>query len=529
MNLLDREKILTQCYKALEQSTCDSIINSLYDNWQVWFSGIGATLIGIIITLIFTNRKVHVTPTINIVKEGKVEDERSKDKKDYEKHIQTVDIAYCEDGQIRELKKYFNANYNPVSSADVAVESLFPSSLECLDSQNVTRSFYINRFNTYALPNYGLSKKSSNLFGHMYEIEPHFISWSDDGADILVVTDLGNSRTYHVYENKLRCNYNGYGNSSPYCYVFRPEWSRWNKFSEYSNAACYFLSTGGPSIVNGDWLYLQTGRQEPQRLMLGSRLNVGGMVDISNKPKLPNLWRPGRREIMLMDSEGKSSSQGGARALSSIDIEAALSENEIKAGLTKRFEFDDILPPGHHIQTYRWHAAGQFIAVSTAPEKYEENIKKQKVWVIHYNTGKIVAHSENAHMLVDWVKDSDVLILAHYEDVESNEPSRFIAWNLKDDTKEVIDEGNTHLDIKRIVFDAKVKSDTDKSYNADRTLVLHNSTTSFTIRRVDFKFGDPTLEIPFVGKAMWSPSDSRLIAGVGEKDGKYALWLWRVV
>lgn len=528
MNLLDKDEILNQCYKALEQSTCDSIINSLFDNWQVWFSGIGATLIGTIFVLMFTNRKVHVTPTINIVNGDKVEDENSKDKKGYEKNIQTIDIAYCEDDQIKELKKYFNANYNPLTSIDDSEKVFFPSSLEHLDSKNVTRSFYVKRFSTYTLPDHGLIKKNSNLFGHVFEINPRFISWSDNGTDILVVTDLGNSRTYNVYEDKLRCDYDGYGNSSPFCYVFRPDWSHWNKISEFNNIACYFLSTGGPSIVRGDWLYLQAGRQKPQPLMLGVRLNVGGMVDISNKPKLPNLWRPGRREIMLMDSEGKSYSQGGARALSSIDIETALSANEIKAGLAKRFEFDDILPPGHHIQTYRWHSAGQFIAVSTAPE-YKENIEKQKVWVIHYNTGKVVGYSENAHILVDWVKDSDVLILAHYQDAESNEPSGFIAWNLNDDTKEIIGEENQNTDIRRIIFDYKDKVDSDKSYNANRTLVLHNSTTSFTIRSVDFKFGDPTLEIPFMGKAMWSSSDSRLIAGVGEKDGKYALWLWRVV
>lgn len=367
------------------------------------------------------------------------------------------------------------------------------------------------------------------LFTSQYAISPNFLSWSDDGQEVLTACDHHGIRRFKVGVNSLTLEQDHYTSRLPHYWTPTPEWCRWSIHPHLGRSLCYFIKVSDLRLPGADLLFFQLSRDAPIPIGLNeSGLHVGGLDAIGNADRMPNPWRPGHQEILVMDSGGRARLNGGARAISIISVPEVLAATSISAGLTRRYELDSIVPPGHYVQSYSWHYSGQFMAVEVGSRS---QIELRRVWIIEYNEGRILAVSPRGRSMVGWIGLSNRLLLMHTCNNNQSATDNYSEWNILMDQEQEIDLQSPDPVTDRLLQAHRVQRrgySRSQELNSNGSLWLNADNNCFRVSAASEVVNGGIVEIDHCGVAAWSPTDPSLIASAGEIDGEVAVRLWRI-
>ena len=524
MSLIDQNDAIAQCAKVFSSQHCERVIQSFILDPGAWWGGISVVIavVGTVIAYLAL-RKQSVPHKLPPDVEKLIEDAKSK-----QVPVETVDVRYPTDDELQFLRTWFQRLELPEEGAAPRWTPRTPIRIELVAEVDAERHFIAKGSERGVLPGEGVRVVREGLFGSEYAISPEFMSWADNGEEILVACDQHGIRRYRLSERGLDLRADHYSTRPPIAWRQLPKWCRWSVHPFLGLSPCYFIDIARIGAAGSDLLFVQLRNAEPVPIDLSSsRLRVGGLDAIGNLDALGNPWRPGRMEMMMMDNEGRSSPDGGARAIGVCELVGALGGTGIRDNLTRRLELDDVLPPGHYVRAYCWHHSGQFLAVAVGAQYPIESLVR--VLVVEYMKGRVLAASSWKRCLVGWLGTSGRMLLAQAAD-DPADGWTFLVWTPASGEEQPIDLTNADTLARRLMLtfeEERSRHSRARRANADGSLWLDAYDGNFMVYPTVGGEGHGRTE--HKGTAAWSPTDPSLFASVGSIDGKAALRLWKVL
>lgn len=535
----NQEWAVAQCAELFARTHCESVANALAGWLDGDAMGQVLSLVVAVLSLVVTVKALSLTREQMIETRRRHEEERRKEaeeERDKEKVVpkDSIDLRHCTGDELEALRKWFQHLQVPPPQVS-ATPPAGPStpSLQLVSEVDAERHFWVaGMMRSMMSPGGNLRLVHDGLFRSKYAMGPAFLSWADDGEEILVACDVAGARRYRV-DGGLHLVDDKYLGAP----VFSPQglsrpWCRWSVSGTWSSL-CYAKDGVTQDLV------VQIARSEPLFINLRQArqsekgtsvsLSVGGLDAIWLPDAHDNPWRPGRCHILLVDSEGRAGNEGGARALSLFDVAKQKKEGgDIGRYIIYRYELDHVLPFGHYVQGYAWHHSGHFIAVASS-QQYPHERTTRRVMVFDQVKGRVLASSAWERYLVGWLPGSGQLLLGCTASDLPSTDWRFMVWDPVSEREIPLALDDATPAERRMMLcfvDQRSRETRERHLNADARLWLDVGGGRICVSPV----GAPGQELVILheGHAAWSPTDPGLFASVGRIDGKAALRLWRV-
>lgn len=533
MQLIEKEFVIGKCLELTQGGeVCSKIAESLYSDAEIWFGGIGVGILSWLVTL-FVRQRIIVNNNFDPLVEQIKEIVKLQGGASASPGPESIVIArFCSDDERQTLLAQLSCLKYIQSKQPIGSFADLPSKLTKIAEVDVDRYFRLRGADRAFLPDHGIRKVKEHLFGATYALSPNFISWSDDGAEILVACDMQGIRRYAVQDGQLRLAQDFYSHYPPYIWRRSPEWCRWSVHPHLSLLPCYFIRDVRLEGRSSDLLIFNMNGSEPKALNLGiSRMNVGGLSAIGHPERFTNPWRPGRRELLMMDSGGVASSDGGARAISVVAIDEALEKKDLRAAMVRRYELDSLLPPGHYVQGYAWHESGQFVFVDVGSYQLDS----RHILMLGYDDGRVIAATRRGIVMVGWVPDIDRMLVTHTSNVDCTGRKEFAVVDILGGDEVSVEKSTDNVHLRKLMLEHDESQSNYSSYsrkiNADGSMWVSADGATVRIyptREQDEQEGARAINFQHKGLVICSPVDPSLFASLGEADGKSALRLWRI-
>lgn len=538
MSFLNQEWAVAQCAELFARTHCESVANALVGWLDGDAMGQVLSLVVAVLSLVVTVKALSLTREQMIETRRRHEEERNKEAEEERERLKvapknSVDLRHCEGDELQALRKWFLHLQVPPAAPEAPTAVAPPLSARVVAEVNADRHFSVGgSLRQVMTPAHRLRLVREGVFRSEYAVEPGFLSWADNGEEILVACDSTGARRYAVLDKGLRLVDDRYSDE-PVLYGrgFDRAWCRWSVSGVWPSL-CY--ANDG---VTRD-LVVQMGRAEPLFINLTQArqsekgtsvsVSVGGLDAIWLPGAHDNPWRPGRGHLLLVDSEGRAENEGGARALSVFDVAKQQKvAGDIGSHIIYRYELDHVLPFGHYVQGYAWHHSGHFVAVASSQPSHERTTRR--VMVFDQVKGRVLASSAWERYLVGWLPGSGQLLLGCTASDLPSTDWRFTVWDPVSERENPLAVDDAAPAVRRMMLsfvDQRSRQTRERHLNADAQLWLDVDGGRICVSPV----GAPgqELAIPHEGHAAWSPTDPGLFASVGRIDGKAALRLWRV-
>ena len=534
MSLLNKDWAVARCADVFASAHCEPVVSRIW----AWFEG-GAieqmlSLVVAVLSLVVAVKALSLARIQTLEARQRHAEEKQKQAEDEREKLKVVpknsiDLRHCVGDELAALRQWFEHLQEPPSQAPAApAATSWPGSVQLVAEVDAERHFWVaGMMRGMMRPEGNLRVVHDGFFRSHYALGPTFLSWADNGEEILVACDAHGARRYGVSGDKLGSQpLHDHYEREPMPSAYSPDraWCRWAVQPHSGLSLCY--SSRG--VI--DELVVHLPREAPLRIDLArTGLSVGGLDAIWSAEGFGNPWRPGHRQLLLMDTAGRAEREGGARAIGVFDVaELQKSGTTLGRQIIHRYELDHVLPPGHYVQGYAWHDSGHFIAVASS-RNYAHEPGTRRVMVFDRVLGRVLAASAWARYLVGWMPGASQLLLGCAPAEQSPQAWDFVAWDPVSQQETPLAQDDAAPAVRRMMLGFVEQRSPDRGLrqlNADARLWLDARWQHLCVSPV----GEPGQEcrIPHEGRAAWSPTDPRLFASVGRIDGKAALRLWRV-